>query len=90
MHPAELLGVVQKACVMRAGIDSRAVGQVLGGCVSQVGEQSFDVAPTAWLAQGLPMEVYATTVDSQCGSSQQATSLAAELIGAGIEDVALA
>ncbi len=90
VHPAELLGIVQKACVTRAGIDPRAVGQVIGGCVSQVGEQSFDIARTAWLAQGLPMEVPATTVDSQCGSSQQATSLAAGLIGAGIEDVALA
>src|SRR5262249_6586237 len=67
-----------------------AVGQVIGGCVSQVGEQSFDIARTAWLAQGFPMEVPATTVDSQCGSSQQATTLAAGLIGAGIEELVLA
>ena len=58
--------------------------------MSQVGEQSFNIARTAWLAQGFPMEVPATTVDSQCGSSQQATSLAAGLIGAGIEDLVLA
>src|SRR5215831_16856579 len=89
LHPAELLGLVQKETIRRAGIDPATVGQVIGGCVSQVGEQSYDVARTAWLAQGLPMEVAATTVDSQCGSSQQATSLAAGLIGAGIEDVAL-
>src|SRR5262245_11452750 len=82
-HPAELLGIVQRAAVTRAGIDPRAVGQVIGGCVSQVGEQSFDIARTAWLAQGLPMEVAATTVDSQCGSSQQATTLAAGLVRAG-------
>jgi acetyl-CoA C-acetyltransferase len=90
LHPAELLGAVQKAVVERAGIAPEAVGQVVGGCVSQVGEQSYDVARTAWLAQGLPLEVAATTVDSQCGSSQQAASLAAGLIGAGIEEVALA
>jgi len=90
LHPADLLGAVQRAAVERAGIGPAAVGQVVGGCVSQVGEQSFDVARTAWLAQGFPMEVPATTVDAQCGSSQQATTLAAGLIGAGIEDLVLA
>jgi acetyl-CoA C-acetyltransferase len=90
LHPADLLGGVQRAAVERAGIDPAAVGQVIGGCVSQVGEQSFNIARVAWLAQGLPMEVAATTVDSQCGSSQQATSLAAAMIGGGIEDVVLA
>ncbi len=90
IHPAELLGQVQRAAVERSGIDPARVGQVLGGCVSQVNEQSFNIARTAWLAQGLPMEVASTTVDSQCGSSQQATTLAAGLIGSGIEDVVLA
>ena len=90
LHPADLLGAVQRATVERCGIDPGMVGQIIGGCVSQVGEQSFNVARTAWLAQGFPMEVAATTVDSQCGSSQQATSLAAGLIGADIEDVVLA
>jgi acetyl-CoA C-acetyltransferase len=90
MYPADLLGTVQKAAVERAGIDPAAVGQVVGGCVSQVGEQSFNIARVAWLAAGLPMEVASTTVDSQCGSSQQATSIAAGLIGAGIEDLVLA
>jgi acetyl-CoA C-acetyltransferase len=90
LHPADLLGLVQAAAVTRAGIDPRLVGQVIGGCVSQVGEQSFNIARTAWLARGLPMEVPATTIDSQCGSSQQATTLAAGLIGAGVEDVVLA
>jgi acetyl-CoA C-acetyltransferase len=90
LHPADLLGAVQREALRRAGIDPAAVGQVVGGCVSQVGDQSFNVARTAWLAQGLPMEVPATTIDSQCGSSQQATSLAAGLVGAGIEDVVLA
>jgi acetyl-CoA C-acetyltransferase len=90
LHPADLLGAVQRAAVERAGVDPGAVGQIVGGCVSQVGEQSFNVARTAWLAQGFPMTVAATTVDSQCGSSQQAASLAAGLIGAGIEDLVLA
>ena len=79
MHPADLLGAVQRAVVERSGVDPAAIGQIVGGCVSQVGEQSFNIARTAWLAQGFPMEVAATTVDSQCGSSQQATSLAAGL-----------
>ena len=90
LHPAALLGAVQHAAVRRAGIDPGAVGQVIGGCVSQVGEQSFDVARTAWLAAGLPLEVPATTIDSQCGSSQQAATLGAGLVGAGIEDLVLA
>ncbi len=90
VHPADLLGAVQRAAVERARIDPAAVGQVIGGCVSQVGEQSFNLARVAWLGQGFPMEVAATTVDAQCGSSQQATSLAAGLVGAGIEDLVLA
>jgi acetyl-CoA C-acetyltransferase len=90
MHPSDLLGAVQNAAVQRAGIDPGAIGQVIGGCVSQVGEQCFNIARTAWLAQGLPEEVAATTVDSQCGSSQQATTLAAGLVGSGIEDLVLA
>jgi len=90
LHPADLLGAVQKAAVDRAKVDPREIGQIIGGCVSQVGEQTFNIARTAWLAQGLPLEVAATTIDSQCGSSQQATSLAAGLVGAGIEDLVLA
>jgi acetyl-CoA C-acetyltransferase len=90
VHPAELLGVVQQAIIERTGIDPTAVGQVVGGCVSQVGEQSFNITRTAWLAAGLPMTTPATTVDSQCGSSQQATNLASSLVGAGVVDVALA
>jgi acetyl-CoA C-acetyltransferase len=58
--------------------------------VSQVGEQSFNITRTAWLAAGLPMTTPATTVDSQCGSSQQATNLASSLVGSGVVDVALA
>src|SRR5262245_21596652 len=90
MHPADLLGTVQKEIVARTGIDPAEIGQVVGGCVSQVGEQSFNIARTAWLAAGLPLSVAGTTVDSQCGSSQQATNLATSLVGGGVVDVALA
>src|SRR3954464_3313084 len=90
MHPADLLGTVQREAIERAGIDPADVGQVVGGCVTQVGEQCFNIARTAWLSAGLPMTVAATTVDSQCGSSQQATNLAAGLLSSGAIDVALA
>ncbi|MFZ9017509.1 MAG: steroid 3-ketoacyl-CoA thiolase [Ilumatobacteraceae bacterium] len=90
VHPGDLLGRVQSALISRAGIDPNEVGQVVGGCVSQVGEQSFNVTRTAWLAAGLPLEVAATTVDTQCGSSQQATNLATALVGSGVTDVAIA
>ena len=90
MHPADLLGAVQREAVERAGIPAGDVGQVVGGCVSQTGEQTFDIARTAWLAAGLPIGVAATTVDAQCGSSQQATNLAAALVAGGVVDSALA
>jgi acetyl-CoA C-acetyltransferase len=89
VHPADLLAAVQRAAVERAAIDPLRIGQVIGGCVSQVGEQTFNIARTAWLTAGLPLEVAATTVDSQCGSSQQATGLAASLVRSGVVDVAL-
>ena len=90
MHPAEVLSQVQKAIIDRTGIDPDEVGQVVGGCVSQVGEQAFNVTRTAWLAAGLPLETAATTIDTQCGSSQQATNLATSLVGSGVVDVAIA
>mgnify|MGYP000405691144 CR=1 FL=1 len=72
-----------------AGFDAE-VGQVVTGCVSQVGEQAFNIGRTAWLSAGLPLSVANTTVDTQCGSSQQATNLATSLVGAGTVDVAIA
>ncbi|MFZ4811730.1 MAG: steroid 3-ketoacyl-CoA thiolase [Ilumatobacteraceae bacterium] len=90
LHPAELLASVQKAIVDRTGIDPTEIGQVVAGCVSQVGEQAFNVGRTAWLSAGLPLSVATTTVDTQCGSSQQATNLATALVGSGVVDVALA
>lgn len=90
LHPARLLGAAQRAVLDAAGLEPGEVGQVIGGTVSQVGEQAYDLARTAWLAEGLPVGVPATTVDAQCGSSQQALTLVAGLIGAGLTDVALA
>jgi acetyl-CoA C-acetyltransferase len=90
VHPAELLGGALTALVERTGVDPAAVGQVVTGCVSQVGEQSFNIGRTAWLAAGLPMTTAATTVDSQCGSSHQAANLAASLVASGTVDMAVA
>jgi acetyl-CoA C-acetyltransferase len=89
LHPGDLLGAVQKGALDRRGIDPARIDQVIGGCVSQVGEQSFNIARCAWLSQGLPLEVPQTTIDSQCGSSQQATTLGMALVGSGMADVAL-
>ena len=89
MHPADLLGAVLEELVSRTGVDPTEVGQLVGGCVSQVGEQTFNIARTAWLAAGMPLTVAATTVDAQCGSSQQATSLAASLVAGGAVDIAI-
>ena len=90
VHPADLLATVLDAVVQRSGVDPEAVGQVVGGCVTQTGEQTFNITRTAWLRAGLPISAAATTVDSQCGSSQQATNLAAALVGSGVVDVAVA
>jgi len=89
MHSIDLLGRVQAEVISRSGIEAKEVGQVIGGCVGQVGMQTMNVTRNAWLAAGLPLEVAATTVDTQCGSSQQATNLAYALIAAGVVDVAI-
>ena len=90
VHPAELLGTTLTALFERTGADPSAVGQVVSGCVSQVGEQSFNIARTAWLSAGFPLTTAATTVDTQCGSSQQAANLAASLVSSGTVDIAVA
>jgi acetyl-CoA C-acetyltransferase len=86
----ELLGVAQVEVLKRAGIDPSIVEQVVGGCVTQAGEQGFNVTRMAWLLQGLPYGVAATTVDCQCGSSQQANHFMNNLIGVGAIDVGIA
>jgi acetyl-CoA C-acetyltransferase len=90
MHPADLLGSVLRTCLDRANVDPAVVGQVVGGCVEQVGEQASNVVRSAWLGAGLPESVAAVSLDSACGSSQQAVGLAAALIRSGTVDVALA
>jgi acetyl-CoA C-acetyltransferase len=90
IHSADLLATVLAGLVERSGVDPTEIDQVVGGCVGQVGMQSFNVTRTAWLTAGLPMSAPATTVDTQCGSSQQATNLAASLIGSGVIDAAVA
>jgi acetyl-CoA C-acetyltransferase len=89
IHPVDLLSQVQQELFRRAVVDPNEIGQVVGGCVGQVGEQSFNVTRTAWLTAGLPLSTAATTVDTQCGSSQQATNLATSLIAAGVVDAAV-
>jgi acetyl-CoA C-acetyltransferase len=89
MHSIDLLGAVLAEVFRRSGVDAAEVGQVVGGCVGQVGMQTSNVTRNAWLTSGLPLEVPATTVDAQCGSSQQATNLAYALVAAGVVDVAV-
>ena len=90
LHATELLGATQKALVEKAGIDAGTVEQIIGGCVTQYGEQSNNVTRVAWLTAGLPEHVGATTVDCQCGSAQQANHLIAGLIAAGAIDIGIA
>ncbi|MET0457286.1 MAG: steroid 3-ketoacyl-CoA thiolase [Mycobacterium sp.] len=94
LHATELLGAVQKALVEKAGLDSSFeaghVEQLIGGCVTQFGEQSNNITRVGWLTAGLPEHVGATTVDCQCGSGQQANHLIAGLIAIGAIDVGIA
>ena len=89
IHPNVLLGACYKAVIERAGIDPLDVDDVIAGCVQQVGEQSYNVARTAWLQAGLPIEVPAITVDRQCGSAQTAVNFGATLIASGVADVVI-
>jgi acetyl-CoA acetyltransferase family protein len=87
LHPNELLGAAYQAVIERAGIEPELVEDVVAGAVTQVGEQSNNIARNAWLQAGLPVTTPASTVDRQCGSGQQAVSFAAGLIAAGVHDV---
>ena len=86
----DLFSDVLGALIERAGIDSAAVGQVTGGCVSQVGQQSGNITRSAWLSAGLSPDVGASTIHAQCGSSQQAFTLAYGLVASGVTDAAVA
>ncbi|KAB8193747.1 steroid 3-ketoacyl-CoA thiolase [Nonomuraea phyllanthi] len=84
IKPQQVLATTLNALVQRAGIDPAIVGQVFAGCVTQAGEQGGHVGRHAWLYAGLPHETGVTTVDAQCGSSQQAVHLVAALVSAGV------
>src|SRR5215213_8161298 len=90
IHPNALLGETYKAVIERAGIDASEVEDVVAGAVSQVGEQSNNIARNAWLQAGLPVETPAATLDRQCGSAQSAVEFAAGVIAMGVHDVAIA
>jgi acetyl-CoA C-acetyltransferase len=90
LHPAEVLGSIQRELVARAGVEPDQVEQVVGGCVTQAGEQGANITRYAWLHAGLPQTTGATTVDCQCGSSQQANHFVAGLIATGTIDVGMA
>jgi acetyl-CoA acyltransferase len=90
IHPVDLLAETLRGLVERTGIDPELIDDVITGCVSQVGEQTFNVGRNAVLAAGLPESVPATTIDRQCGSSQQSAHFAAQGVIAGAYDVAIA
>ncbi|HSS10047.1 MAG TPA: thiolase family protein [Acidimicrobiales bacterium] len=89
-HPADLLGLMLKHLIERAGVDPEVVDDVVCGCVTQVGEQGTNVARNAIVGAGLPWTMPGTTVDRQCGSSQQAMHFVAASVMAGLYDVAIA
>ncbi len=89
LHPTALLAKAVVGLLSKAGVDPKDVDQLVGGCVTKAGEQSFNITRNAWLAAGLPYETAGTTVDCQCGSSQQANHIVQGLILAGAVDVGI-
>src|SRR5919204_3609538 len=89
-HPADLGAHVITGLVDRTGVDPAAVEDVIFGCVDTIGPQAGDIARTCWLAAGLPDDVPGTTVDRQCGSSQQAVHFAAQAVMSGTSDLVIA
>ncbi len=90
LHPAELLGAAQVEVLKRSGIDPDLVDQVIGGCVTQAGEQSNNMVRRAWMHAGLPNHTASTVIDAQCSSAQQATHLIHAMISAGAISVGVA
>ncbi len=90
LHPAALLGFAQAEVLRRAGLDPDEVEQVVGGCVTQAGEQSNDMVRRSWLYAGLPRHTGATTIDAQCGSGQQSAHFVHDMVAAGTIDVGVA
>ena len=89
-HPTDLLGLVLRTMIERNDLDPLLVDDVVGGCVTQAGEQGCNVTRNAWVAAGLPWSVPATSVDRQCGSSQQAAHFVAQGVIAGAYDIGIA
>jgi acetyl-CoA acetyltransferase family protein len=89
-HPVDLLAAVLKEVVDRSGVDPALIEDNITGCVSQAGEQTFNVGRNGWLAAGLPEETPSTTIDRQCGSSQQSAHFAAQGVMAGAYDLVIA
>jgi acetyl-CoA C-acetyltransferase len=89
-HPADMGAEALNALAARSGIDPAAIDDVIVGCVSQVGEQSFHIGRNMVLASSLPDSVPAVTIDRQCGSSQQALHFAAQAVMSGTQDVVIA
>src|SRR5918996_2450876 len=89
-HPSDLLGFALRSLLERNDVDSGVIDDVVGGCVTQAGEQGCNVTRNAWVAAGLPWHVPATSVDRQCGSSQQAAHFVAQGVIAGAYDLAIA
>jgi acetyl-CoA C-acetyltransferase len=90
VHPADLGAHILNALLRRTGMDPNAVEDVVFGCLDTIGPQAGDIARTCWLAAGLPEEIPGTTVDRQCGSSQQAIHFAAQAVMSGTADVIIA
>jgi acetyl-CoA acyltransferase len=90
LHPVDMLAEVLKEVVARAGVDPGQIEDNITGCVSQVGEQSLNVGRNGWLAAGFPETIPSTTVDRQCGSSQQSIHFAAQGVMAGAYDLVVA
>ena len=89
-HPTDLLGFTLRGLLERVDVDPATIDDVVGGCVTQAGEQGCNVTRNAWVAAGLPWHVPATSVDRQCGSSQQAMHFVAQGVIAGAYDLAIA
>src|SRR5204862_4548331 len=89
-HPTDLLAHALTALLDRTGVDPARIDDVIGGCITQSGEQGCNVTRNAWVAAGLPWNVPATSVDRQCGSSQQAVHFVAQGVIAGAYDIAIA
>jgi acetyl-CoA acyltransferase len=90
VHPVDLLAGVLDALVARNDLDPALLDDVIGGCVSQIGEQSYNITRNAVLAAGFPEQIPGTTIDRQCGSSQQAATFAAQAVMAGQADIVIA